>query len=145
MIKAISTLQYVISSTAMLPTANSTNPIWLLGVQYACYEPLPQAVSLTLSRSGPFAPMRVFTFCSSTSSMMATTPYALVITTFKMPRCILSARSLRRFYVTRLITPPSTDPIRDSSFTILEREQAEAAAAGVPTPISSSPPSNVGG
>ena len=70
---------------------------------------------------------------------MATTPYALTLTTSKkMPQRILSA-SLRKFYVTRLITPLSTDPIRGSSFTVLKREQAEAAAAGVPTPISSSP------
>ena len=39
------------------------------------------------------------------------------------------------------IAHTSTDPIRDLSLIVLEREQAKTAAAGVQTPISSSPPS----
>ena len=58
-------------------------------------------------------------------------------------RRTLAARIPCGFYVTRLDTYRSHFyPIRDSSLTtVLEREQALAAAAGVPTSISSSPPS----
>ena len=35
--------------------------------------------------------------------------------------------------------------IRNASFTVLEREQAKAAAVGIPTPTFSGPPSNVAG
>ena len=58
------------------------------------------------------------------------------------PRRTLAARILCGFTSRVWITYRSHFyPIEDSSLTVLEREQAEAAAAGVPIPISSSPPS----
>src|ERR1700677_2343914 len=66
----------------------------------------------------------------------------IIPTGLEKPQPRLATRIVCRFYLTRLdhISLPLS-PVRDSSLTVLEREQAKAAAAGVPTPISSSPPS----
>ena len=117
-----------------------SDPIWFRGAQYPSYEPpLPLRLRRRCSRvvvpsaqSGhpPSAPRHFDcdSYCPSRRQQRA-----LVISNGNYR---LATRILPSFYVT--IIPTST-PFRHSSLTVFEREQAEAAAASVPTPISSSP------
>jgi cysteine protease ATG4 len=128
-----------------------TDPIWLLGVQHPGYEPPPpEAASPTLSRSGSVNSRRAASFRTSTSSTVtAATPLSggnnglsSSQTSSKNPGAHWPPEFYADFTSRVWITYRSHFyPIRDSSLTVLEREQAEAAAAGAPTPISSSPPS----
>jgi cysteine protease ATG4 len=115
------------------------------------YEPPPpDAASPTLSPSGSVNSRRAGSFCTSTSSTVtAAAPLgdgnnglSSSQTSSKNPGAHWPPEFYGDFTSRVWITYRSHfHPIRDSSLTILEREQAEAAATGVPTPISSSPPS----
>ena len=124
-----------------------TDPIWLLGVQHPGYEPPPpsEAASPTVSRSGSVSSRRAPSFRTSTSSTVMASPNTLSspqTSSNKNPGAHWPPEFYADFTSRVWITYRSHFyPIRDSSLTVLEREQAEAAAAGVPTPISSSPPS----
>ena len=127
-----------------------TDPIWLLGVQHPGYEPPPpEAASPTVSRSGSVNSRRAPSFRTSASSSAISSPVGgnnalspSQTSSNKNPGAHWPPEFYADFTSRVWITYRSHFyPIRDSSLTILEREQAEAAAAGVPTPISSSPPS----
>ena len=126
-----------------------TDPIWLLGVQHPGYEPPPPTdpSSPTISRSGSVNSRRASSFRNSTSSTVTASPGGSnALSSSQTSSKNLGAHWPPEFYAdftSRVwITYRSHfHPIRDSSLTVLEREQAEAAAAGVSTPISSSPPS----
>jgi len=124
-----------------------TDPIWLLGVQHPGYEPSAEAPSPVLSRRGSVDSRRASSFRTSTSSTVTATPgggnapSSPQISSSKHP-----AHWPPEFYAdftSRVwITYRSHfHPLRDSSLSVLEREQTEAAAAGSPIPLSSSPPS----
>ena len=127
-----------------------TDPIWLLGVQHPGYEPPPvDPASPVLSRSGSVNSRRASSFRTSTSSTVtAVSGNALSssqTSSSKNPAAHWPPEFYADFTSRVWITYRSHfHPIRDSSLTVLEREQAEAAiaaAAGITTPISSSPPS----
>ncbi|KAF8266378.1 hypothetical protein EI94DRAFT_1733232 [Lactarius quietus] len=130
-----------------------TDPIWLLGVQHPGYEPPPvePGSPTTLSRSGSVNSRRAASFRTSTSSTVTATPpvgnnaLSSSQTSSKNPAAHWPPEFYADFTSRVWITYRSHFyPLRDSSLTVLEREQAEAAvaaAAGVSTSISSSPPS----
>ena len=123
-----------------------TDQIWLLGVQHPGYEPSNEPASPALSRRGSVESRRASSFRSSTSTAVTATGggNAPSSSSYKHP----AAHWPPEFYAdftSRVWTTYRSHfhPIRDSSLTALEREQAEAAAAmaaGSPIPISSSPP-----
>jgi len=119
-----------------------TDPIWLLGVQHPGYEPSNEPASPALSRRGSVESRRVPSFRSSTSSTVTATGSS---SSSKHPAAHWPPEFYADFTSRVWITYRSHfQPIRDSSLTALEREQAETAAAvaaGCPVPISSSPPS----
>lgn len=127
-----------------------TDPIWLLGVQHPGYEPSEPA-SPAISRRGSVNSRRTSSFRTSTSSTMTATPVggnalsSSQTASPKNPGVHWPPEFYADFTSRVWITYRSHfQPIRDSSLTVLDREQAEAAAAvaaGAPTPISSSPPS----
>ncbi|KAH9020204.1 hypothetical protein EDB85DRAFT_532534 [Lactarius pseudohatsudake] len=130
-----------------------TDPIWLLGVQHPGYEPPPAepASPTTLSRSGSVNSRRASSFRTTTSSTVTAAPISSnalsssQTSSSKNPAAHWPPEFYADFTSRVWITYRSHfHPIRDSSLTVLEREQVEAAvaaAAGTPTPISSSPPS----
>ncbi|KAN0134671.1 hypothetical protein V8E53_007456 [Lactarius tabidus] len=135
MVKAISTRQYDISSTAILPP---TIPGYEL--------PPPEAASPTVSQSGSVGSRRAPSFRNSTSSTVtAAAPLSggnnglsSSQTSSKNPGAHWPPEFYADFTSRVWITYRSHFyPIRDSSLTVLEHEQTEAAGAGVPTPISS--------
>ena len=125
-----------------------TDPIWILGVQHPGYEPQTEPASPILSRRGSVDSRRASSFRTSTSSTVTAIPggnNALSSSQISLSSKHPSAHWPPEFYAdftSRIwITYRSHfHPIRDSSLNALEREQAEAAATGVPIPISSSPP-----
>ncbi|KAH9016405.1 hypothetical protein EDB83DRAFT_2508558 [Lactarius deliciosus] len=130
-----------------------TDPIWLLGVQHPGYEPPPAdlASPTTLSRSGSVNSRRASSFRTTTSSTVTAAPIgsntlsSSQTSSSKNPAAHWPPEFYADFTSRVWITYRSHfHPIRDSSLTVLEREQVEAAvaaAAGTPAPISSSPPS----
>ncbi|KAH9980532.1 hypothetical protein BJV74DRAFT_101947 [Russula compacta] len=124
-----------------------TDPIWLLGVQHPGYEPSTEPASPALSRRGSVESRRAASFRTSTSSTMTATPTGgnPLLLSQKHPAAHWPPDFYSDFTSRVWITYRSHFlPIRDSSLTVLEREQAEAAtaaAAGCPIPVSSSPPS----
>ena len=124
-----------------------TDPIWLLGVQHPGYEPSTEPASPALSRRGSVESRRASSFRTSTSSTVTTTPAGPnpLLSSQKHPAAHWPPDFYADFTSRVWITYRSHFlPIRDSSLTVLEREQAEAAAAaaaGCPIPVSSSPPS----
>ncbi|KAN0133892.1 Peptidase family C54 domain containing protein [Lactarius tabidus] len=132
---------------------SDSTPIWLLGVQHTSYEPAPgEAASPTLSRSGSVnlsVSRLAIPFHASTPSILRVAAplsgnnrLSSSQTSSKNPGAHWPPEFYADFTSLVWITSRSRFyPIRDSSLTVLEREQAEAAASGVPTPIPSSPPS----
>jgi cysteine protease ATG4 len=126
-----------------------TDPIWLLGVQHPGYEHPPgDPASPVLSRSGSVNSRRASSFRTSISSTVTATPVSgnalssSQTSSSKNPAAHWPPEFYADFTSRVWVTYRSHFyPLRDSSLTVLEREQAEAAAAGTPTPISSSPPS----
>jgi cysteine protease ATG4 len=122
-----------------------TDPIWILGVQHPGYEPQSDAI---LSRHSSTTSKRASSLRTSTSSNVTTTPgenndlsSSQISLSSKHPGAHWPPEFYADFTSRVWITYRSHfHPIRDSSLSALEREQAEAAAAGTPTPISSSPP-----
>ena len=125
-----------------------TDSIWLLGVQHPGYEPPSATASPTLSRRGSVESRRAPSFRSSASSAVTATHgggNALSSSSSKHPAAYWPPEFYADFTSRVWVTYRAHfHPIRDSSLTLLEREQAEvsaAVAAGSPIPISSSPPS----
>ena len=130
------------------------DPVWLLGIQDPSYEPPPpEAASPTLLRSG-FRQLKAGSlFCTSASSAVIASLHcqwqrrALVIALVIQNQGTHWPPEFYVYFMSRIwITYRSHScPIRDPSLIVLKREQARAAAAGVPMPISSALPSNLGG
>ncbi|KAI0245661.1 hypothetical protein BJV78DRAFT_1287349 [Lactifluus subvellereus] len=125
-----------------------TDPIWLLGVQHPGYEPQTEPASPMLSRRGSVDSRRTSSFRTSTSSTVTATPSgnnalssSQISSSSKHPGAHWPPEFYADFTSRIWITYRSHfHPIRDSSLNAFEREQLEAAATGVPTPMSSSPP-----
>ncbi|KAI9461081.1 cysteine protease required for autophagy [Russula earlei] len=124
-----------------------TDPIWLLGVQHTGYEPPAEAPSPVLSRRGSVDSRRASSFRTSTSSTVTASPgggntlSSSQISSSKHPPAHWPPAFYGDFTSRVWITYRSHFcPLRDSSLSMLEREQAEAAATGSLIPISSSPP-----
>ncbi|KAI0259535.1 hypothetical protein BC834DRAFT_943164 [Gloeopeniophorella convolvens] len=146
-------MRYLLDSDAT--PDKCTDPIWLLGVQHPGYEPPPptpsEPSSPSLSRRGSVESRRASTFRTSTSSTVTAAPNPgngapqSQSQSTKYPGVHWPPDFYADFTSCVWVTYRSHfQPIRDSSLTVLEREQAEAAAAaasGAPAPISSSPPS----
>ena len=124
-----------------------TDPIWLLGLQHPGYDPSAEPAP-ALSRRGSVDSRRTSSFRTSTSSTVSASPgggNAHSPSSSKNHAAHWSPEFYADFTSCMWITYRTHfQPIRDSSLTVLEREQAEVAAAattGSPIPISSSPPS----
>ncbi len=126
-----------------------TDPIWLLGVQHPGYELSAEPASPpVLSRRGSVDSRRASSFRTSTSSTVSTIPGSgngLSPSSSKNHAALWPPEFYADFTSCVWITYRSHfQPIRDSSLAVLEREQADVAAAsavGSQIPISSSPPS----
>jgi cysteine protease ATG4 len=123
-----------------------TEPIWLLGLQHPGYDPSADPAP-ALSRRGSVDSRRASSFRTSTSSTVSSPGggNAHSPSSSKSHAAHWSPEFFADFTSCVWITYRTNfQPIRDSSLTVLEREQAEVAAAAVtgsPNPISSSPPS----
>ncbi|KAI0294162.1 hypothetical protein BC826DRAFT_352534 [Russula brevipes] len=121
-----------------------TDPIWLLGVQHPGYEPSAETASPALSRRGSVESRRASSFRTSTSSTLTATSgggNGFSSSSSKHPPVHWPPDFYADFTSCVWITYRSHfQAIRDSSLSVLEREQAEAVAAGCPIPTSSSPP-----
>jgi cysteine protease ATG4 len=138
-------MRYILDSDAT--PDRCTDPIWLLGLQHPGYDPSTEPPP-ALSRRGSVDSRRASTFRTSTSSTVSASPgggNAPSPSPSKNNAVHWSPEFYADFTSCVWITYRSHfQPIRDSSLTVLEREQAEvaaAAAAGSAIPISSSPPS----
>ena len=138
-------MRYILDSDAT--PDRCTDPIWLLGLQHPGYDPSTEPPP-ALSRRGSVDSRRTSSFRTSTSSTVSASPgggNAPSPSPSKNNAVHWSPEFYADFTSCVWITYRSHfQPIRDSSLTVLEREQAEvaaAAAAGSAIPISSSPPS----
>jgi len=138
-------MRYILDSDAH--PDKCTDSIWLLGLQHPGYDPSADPPQ-TLSRRGSVDSRRASSFRTSTSSTVSTSPgggNALSPSSSKNHAAHWSPEFYADFTSCVWITYRTNfQPIRDSSLTVLEREQAEvaaSAAAGSSIPISSSPPS----
>lgn len=135
-------MRYLLDSDSHLDKC--TDPIWLLGLQHPGYDPSAEPPP-ALSRRGSVDSRRTSSFRTSTSSTVSTSPAggnALSSSSSKNNAAHWSPEFYADFTSCVWITYRTNfQPIRDSSLTVLEREQAEVTAAGSPIPISSSPPS----
>ncbi|KAH9028417.1 peptidase family C54-domain-containing protein [Lactarius hengduanensis] len=110
-----------------------TDPIWLLGVQHPGYEPPPAepASPTTLSRSGSVNSRRASSFRTTTSSTVTAAPIgsnalsSSQTSSSKNPAAHWPPEFYADFTSRVWITYRSHfHPIRDSSLTVLEREQS---------------------
>jgi cysteine protease ATG4 len=135
-------MRYLLDSDSHLDKC--TDPIWLLGLQHPGYDPSAEPPP-ALSRRGSVDSRRTSSFRTSTSSTVSTSPAggnALSSSSSKNNAAHWSPEFYADFTSCVWITYRTNfQPIRDSSLTVLEREQAEVTAAGSPIPVSSSPPS----
>jgi cysteine protease ATG4 len=139
-------MRYLLDSDSTLD--KRTDPIWLLGVHTPATNPHPRGCIADFLTSGSVNSRRAPSFCTSTSSTLtAASPVgnnglSSSQTSSKNPGAHWPPEFYADFTSRVWITYRSHFyPIRDSSPTVLEGEQAEDAAAGVLTPISSIPPS----
>ena len=138
-------MRYILDSDAT--PDRCTDPIWLLGLQHPGYDPSTDPVP-ALSRRGSVDSRQASSFRTSASSTVSASPGGGIApspSSSKNHAVHWSPEFYADFTSCVWITYRSRfQPIRDSSLTVLEREQAEVAvatAAGSPIPIPSSPPS----